>query len=50
MTPNELTRIQCLVVGPALAQLGNNQHMPRAVVFASKLKGGIGILDLKTKQ
>jgi hypothetical protein len=27
-----------------------NKHMPRAVVFASKLKGGMGIMDLYTEQ
>jgi hypothetical protein len=34
----------------ALSQMGFNNHMPQDVVFWSIAKGGIGIMDLYTKQ
>jgi hypothetical protein len=37
-------------VNPALSHLGYNKRMPIAVVFSSKVKGGIGVLVLATEQ
>jgi hypothetical protein len=42
--------IQKPIFNIALSWMGFNKHMPRAVVFASKLKGGMGIMDLYTEQ
>jgi hypothetical protein len=50
MKQDILTKLQRPVIGPALARLGYNRHMPRAVVFSAKLHGGIGLLDLSTEQ
>jgi hypothetical protein len=45
-----LKNIQKPVVCSVLSRKGYNQHMPRAVVFGSILKGGIGLLDLYLEQ
>jgi hypothetical protein len=44
-----LQNIQKLVISAALSCLGFNNKMPRAVVFASKYNGGLGITDLYTE-
>jgi hypothetical protein len=45
-----LQNIQKPVISSVLSRMGFNQHMPRAVVFASKYRGGIGLLDLYSEQ
>lgn len=48
--PKTLQAIQQQTVTSALSRLGFNKHMPRSVVFASKSKGGIGLLNLPSEQ
>jgi hypothetical protein len=45
-----LNTIQKPIIHSVLSRLGFNNHMPRAVVYASKLRGGLGLLDLYTEQ
>jgi hypothetical protein len=45
-----LKRMQKPVISAVLSRMGFNKHMPRAVVFASKNRGGIGLLDLYSEQ
>jgi hypothetical protein len=47
---NKLRNIQKSSVSSILSRLGYNKHMPRSVVFASKARGGIGLLNLPTEQ
>jgi hypothetical protein len=50
ITKKKLCIIQQPVISSALSRLGYNRNMPRAVIHASKLYGGAGILDLYTEQ
>jgi hypothetical protein len=50
ISPTKLHTIQSRSVSSVLSRLGYNRHMPRQVVFASKLYGGIGLLNLPTEQ
>lgn len=47
---SKLDQIQRPTTNAVLSRLGYNPHMPRAVVFAAKTKGGIGLLNLSTEQ
>jgi hypothetical protein len=46
----KLDKIQQTTINAILPRLGYNRHMPRAVVFATKSRGGLGILNLSTEQ
>jgi hypothetical protein len=46
----KLTKVQQTTINSVLPRLGYNRHMPRAVVFATKSRGGLGILNLPTEQ
>jgi Reverse transcriptase (RNA-dependent DNA polymerase) len=48
--PTKLNKIQQTTINAVLPRLGYNKHMPRAVVFATKSRGGLGILNLSTEQ
>jgi hypothetical protein len=48
--PEILQNIQKSAVNSDLPRLGYNKHMPRSVVFATKSRGGIGLLNLSTEQ
>jgi hypothetical protein len=48
--PSKLSNIQKISVSSILPRIGFNKHMPRSVVFASKSRGGIGVLNLPTEQ
>jgi hypothetical protein len=50
ITPEILKKIQKPVINSVLSRLGFNRHMPRAVVYASKQHGGMGLLELSTEQ
>jgi hypothetical protein len=50
ISPVKLLKIQQAPVTAVLPRLGYNKHMPRAVVFATKSRGGIGLLNLPTEQ
>jgi hypothetical protein len=45
-----LQNIQKPIINVALSWMGFNKHMPRAVVFASKIMGGMGIMYLYIEQ
>lgn len=50
ISTTKLQQLQRPNTNAVLSRLGYNPHMPRAVVFASKTKGGIGLLNLPTEQ
>jgi hypothetical protein len=45
-----LIQMQIPITNTVLTKMGYNRHMPRAVTFAPTALGGIGLLDLYTKQ
>jgi hypothetical protein len=47
---SQLQSLQKPVIHAVLARMGFNRHMPREVVLASRLKSGIGLLDLYSEQ
>jgi hypothetical protein len=50
MTLYQLLKIQEPVIHSVLSRMGFNQHMPRNIVYASKLRGGLWLLDLYLEQ
>jgi hypothetical protein len=50
ISSTKLQKIQQTTINSVLPTLGFNKHMPRAVVFATKSRGGLGILNLPTEQ
>jgi hypothetical protein len=50
ISQHTLQTIQKPMISIALSRMGFNKHMPRDVVFSSKTKGGLGIMDLYTEQ
>jgi hypothetical protein len=50
ITKAVLQNIQKPVVHAVLSRMGFNCHMPQAVVFGSRLRGGMGLLNLPTEQ
>jgi hypothetical protein len=50
ITRQTLNIIQKPIIHSVFSCLGFNNHMPRAVVYASKLHGRLGLLDLYTEQ
>jgi hypothetical protein len=47
---HRLQTIQKPTINSVLPRLGYNTHMPRSVVFGTKSRGGIGLLNLPTEQ
>jgi hypothetical protein len=50
ISENNLRIIQQPVITSVLSRLGYNKNMPRAIIHASSLYGGVGLLDLFTEQ
>jgi hypothetical protein len=50
ISENSLRIIQQPVISSVLSRLGYNKNMPRAIIHASTMYGGVGLLDLFTKQ
>jgi hypothetical protein len=50
ISENILRIIQQPVISSVLSRLGYNKNMPRAIIHASSMYGGVGLLDLFTEQ